>query len=184
MKKTTFNNSNPNYKGKQDLNKNNIENKSIYHDSIIQQNISLHITNIGQNLKETIENKLVADNEGKCVEQGYIKKGSIQLLTYSGSLLEGDSVHYTVVFKCQCCFPVEGMLIDCIVKEITKAGITAYYEHDTPSPIIVSIARDHSSQSSSFLEAKIGDKILVKVIGQRFQKNDEHISVIAEISNK
>jgi hypothetical protein len=50
-----------------------------------------------------------------------------------------------------------------------------------PSPVVVFIAKDHHYNSAMFNEVKDGDKINVKVIGQRFELNDKYISIIGEL---
>lgn len=73
------------------------------------------------------------------------------------------------------------MLISCIAKNITKAGIRGESANDVPSPVIVFIAKDHHYNISYFNEVKEGDKITVRVIGQRFELNDKYVSVIGEL---
>ena len=72
-------------------------------------------------------------------------------------------------------------MIDCVAKNITKAGIRAESIDDVPSPIIVFIAKDHHYAMPKFSEYKEGDKLTVQVIGQRFELNDKYISIIATI---
>ena len=72
------------------------------------------------------------------------------------------------------------MIISCIAKNITKAGIRAKID-DKFNPLIIFIARDHNYRSNKFSEIKENDEIKVRVLGQRFELNDEHISVIAEL---
>ena len=43
------------------------------------------------------------------------------------------------------------------------------------------LAKDHHFNSTQFAEVKEGDKINVRVIGQRFELNDKYISIIAEL---
>jgi hypothetical protein len=88
---------------------------------------------------------------------------------------------FEVVFECDICFPVEGSLISCVAKNITKAGIRAESASDVPSPIVVFIAKDHHYSSAYFSEIKEGDKITIRVIGQRFELNDKYISIIGEL---
>jgi hypothetical protein len=76
---------------------------------------------------------------------------------------------------------VEGMLIQCVAKNITKAGIRAESANEVPSPVVVFIAKDHHFNNEYFADVKEGDKINVRVIGQRFELNDKYISIIAEI---
>ena len=73
------------------------------------------------------------------------------------------------------------MLISCFAKNITKAGIRGESANDVPSPVIVFIAKDHHYNISYFNEVKEGDKITVRVIGQRFELNDKYVSVIGEL---
>lgn len=155
---------------------------SIYSRSIITRNIALQITVIGQNLKQVIEEYISFHYEGKCVVEGYIKPNSTKIITYSsGTIKRGNFVSFDIVFECELCFPVEGTIIHCIAKTNTKAGITAESADEKPSPVIVFVARDHHYSSSYFNEIKEGDRINIKVIGQRFELNDKYISIIGEL---
>jgi DNA-directed RNA polymerase subunit E'/Rpb7 len=156
--------------------------QSIYSRALITRNIVLPITAIGKNIKETIEQNIKASFEGKCIVEGYIKENSSKIITYSSGLItNGYLISFEVVFECEICFPVEGMLIYCIAKNITKAGIRAESYNDSPSPIVVFVAKDHHFNSAHFADVKEGDKIIVRVIGQRFELNDKYISIIGEL---
>ena len=72
------------------------------------------------------------------------------------------------------------MEIECIAKNITKAGIRAELDMDK-TPAIIFIARDHHYINKMFNEVEEGDHISVKIIGQRFELNDTNISAIAEL---
>jgi hypothetical protein len=73
------------------------------------------------------------------------------------------------------------MLIPCVAKNITKAGIRAESATDFPSPIVVFVAKDHHYNVPNFGDIKEGDKINVRVIGQRFELNDKYVSIIGEL---
>lgn len=155
---------------------------SIYSRCLITRNITLPITAIGKNIKETIEQNVSIHFEGKCIVEGYVKVGSIKVITFSsGIIARGTHVLFQVVFECDICFPVEGMLISCVAQNVTKAGIKASSAEETPSPIIVFIARDHNFNNSMFSEIKVDDKFNVRVIGQRFELNDKYVSIIGEL---
>jgi DNA-directed RNA polymerase subunit E'/Rpb7 len=157
---------------------------SIYSRCLITRNVTLPIVAIGKNIKENIENVITANFEGKCIIEGYIKPHSSKIITYSSGIINrGINISFEVIFECDICFPVEGMLISCIAKNITKAGIRAESSDEVPSPIIVFIAKDHHFNNSFFSEIKEGDKINVRVIGQRFELNDKFISIIGELVN-
>ena len=152
----------------------------IFMPSMITKKVLLPMSSIGSNIKPILEQLISTQVEGKCIVEGYIKPGSVKILTFSNGMLNADNVVFEVVFECLVCSPVEGMLIDVISKNITKAGIRAEYDTQ-PSPIEVFIARDHHYKSSYFASIKEGDKIKARVIGQRYELNDKYISIIAEL---
>ena len=156
--------------------------QTVYSRCLLTRKIVLPITTIGKNLKETLEENIQFSFEGKCVVEGYVKPNSSKIITHSsGTIQRGNLVSFEVVFECDVCFPVEGMNIQCIAKNITKAGIRAVSANVVPTPIIVFMAKDHHYSSSYFNEIQEGDKIVVRVIGQRFELNDKYISIIGEL---
>lgn len=156
---------------------------SLYSHSIITRKVDLSCVNIGRNLMQTFDAYIKTHYEGKCSVEGYIKPGSINIISYSAGKAYGDVVSFNVVFDCDICSPVEGMHIMCNSVNITKAGIRAE-STESPSPVVVFIARDHYYDNDTFNSVKEGDKILIRVIGARFELNDTKISVIAELMGK
>ena len=153
----------------------------IYHNTMITKKVSVPISNIGKNLSETLENIIRSDSEGKCIAEGYVKPRSTKILTYSSGLINSDTIIFEVVMECMICHPVEGMHIDCEIKNITRAGIRAE-TRDMPSPVVIFVARDHNT-SNKYSNLSENQEITVRVIGQRFELNDKYISIIAEIIN-
>jgi hypothetical protein len=154
--------------------------KNIYNQLLITRTIPINIINIGSTIKETLGKAIAAQIEGKCIVDGYIKPNSVEIITFSSGLVMGSNVIFEVVIQCEVCSPVEGMLIKCVAKHINKAGIRAEI-NESPSPVVIFIARDHNYASPLFAEVKENDEIKVRVIGQRFELNDKYISIIAEI---
>jgi len=153
----------------------------IYNLSIITKQVSVSITNIGDNIKTTLEEKIKNNIEGVCIVEGFVKPNSSKIITYSSGKLRGSNVIFEVVLECLICCPVEGMHINCVVKNITEtAGIRAE-TLDNPSPLVIYIARDHHYNMKYFSQVKENQQIVVKVIGQRYELNDKYISVIAEL---
>ena len=158
--------------------------KNVYNKCQITKKIMLPITAIGQNLLSTLENTITEMICGKCIVDGYVKPGSIQIISYTCGTLKNSKVLFDVVFNCDVCFPVAGMKLKCIAKNITKAGIRAESSEDdgNQSPFILYIARDHSFTSDVFNSMKVGQEFVAKVIDQRFELYDNYISIIGEIS--
>ena len=91
-------------------------------------------------------------------------------------------IEFQVVFECLICQPVEGMLIDCKVKTITKAGIHAeVIDNEGNIPLTIFVARDHHISDKFFSNIKDNATIKVSTIGTRFELNDPYISVIAKL---
>jgi DNA-directed RNA polymerase subunit E'/Rpb7 len=165
----------PRYKKKQQIENN------IYTRSLITRSISIPIVSVGKNIQETIEKFVSLNYEGKCVVEGFIKINSCKIVTHSSGLIKGTNIIFEVVFECQICCPVEGMLLQCVAINITKAGIRAESSDEAPSPIVVFITRDHHYMMQYFSTIEEGTKFTARVIGQRFELNDKYVSIIAEL---
>jgi len=155
--------------------------KQIYSRSLITESISLPIVAIGRNIKQTLERTISSIVEGKCIVEGYVKPSSVKIITHSSGTIKGDKILFDIVYECEVCFPVAGMLLNCIAKDTTKAGIRAESSDEIPSPFILFVARDHHFLNDYFNSIKIGDKFVARIIAQRFELNDKYISIIAEI---
>ena len=148
--------------------------------NIMTRRVKLPFQIIGNNLKQVLQDSLREKMEGKCVNEGYIKPDTINIITYSSGVIVANDVIFDVMFESEVCRPVEGQKFRCMIKNITKAGIRA--ERSTiRSPVVIFIARDHHFQSKYFSSLKEGEEITIRVIGQRFELNDKYISIIASL---
>ena len=155
----------------------------VYNQAILTKKIIIPITSVGKNIRNILEKVITSKYEGRCDIDGYIKIGSSRIITYSSGILKGSDIIFETVFECLVCYPVEGMLIQCLVKNVTKAGIRAEIPEgpDEISPVVIFIARDHHLSSTYFSSVQPGQSVQVRVIGSRFELNDKYVSVIAEL---
>jgi DNA-directed RNA polymerase subunit E'/Rpb7 len=154
----------------------------VYIQSLLTMKVVLPIVEVGKNMKENLEKIISRRNEGKCIAEGFIRPGSIKVVRYSSGNVMGQYVEFETVFECMICHPVEGMLIECDVKTITKAGIHAEVVDSAGAvPITAFIARDHHFNVQNFSEIKENAKIVVRVIGTRYELNDPYICVIGKL---
>lgn len=153
--------------------------KGIYMLHVITRNVHIPFEFVGSNLKEILQKKLERELEGKCSVEGYIKPNSVRVMNYSSGILKSGNVVFDVVIECLVCNPVENMKFKVVVRNITKAGIRA--DSGSNSPVDVFIARDHFYNNKYFNSVSVGDEIIVRVIGQRYEIYDPRISVIAEL---
>ena len=150
--------------------------------SVLTSKVSLSICEVGRNVKQNLERVISSRTENKCIAEGFIKPNSIQVISYSSGTVNGDSIEFQTVFECKICNPVEGMIIECVAKTITKAGVHAeVVDEQGVVPLTVFIARDHHASDKLFASVKEDAKITVRVIGTRFELNDPYICVIGKI---
>ena len=153
----------------------------LYMLQVITRKISLPFISVGSNIKELLQKKAINELEGKCSIEGFIKPNSVRLINYSSGIIKSDYVLFDVVIECLICCPVEGMRFKVNINSITKAGIRASAGEN--SPVDVFIARDHHYDNKYFNSVKVNDKVTIRVIGQRYEINDNKIAIIAELMN-
>lgn len=157
-------------------------NSNIYTKVLLNQNINLEFNNINNNIKSKLEEIIKNKIEGKCIEEGFVKKESVKLLSFSGGELYSKYVSFQTLFECFVTNPVESMKLDCIVRSITKVGLRAELD-DINNPFAIFIARDHHYNNELFSSIKLNDIIKIRVIGQRYELYDNNISIIAELQD-
>lgn len=153
-----------------------------YISSVLSMKIVLSINEIGKNIKQNLENKIVSKTEGKCIVEGYIRPDSVHILTYSSGKVSGGNVEFHTTFECMVCHPVDGMLVKCLCKTITKAGIHAeVVDKKGNIPITVFIAREHHFANNVFEHVVENNKLVVSIIGVRFELNDPNICALGTL---
>lgn len=157
----------------------------VYTKSMLTKKMSLGMNQIGKNIKSNLEKSISKSIQGKCSPEGFIKPDSIRVNSYSSGVIDNEQINFDTVYECMVCHPVEGMIIECTSKTITKAGIHGQVIDDAGNvPIHVFIARDHFHNDKRFNDVEENQKILVRVIGIRFELNDPYIVCMAELVNE
>jgi DNA-directed RNA polymerase subunit E'/Rpb7 len=145
----------------------------VYNKSLLSRKIYIPFKKVNKNIKELLEKNIKKEIEGKCTIEGFVKPNSTIVLRYSSGLLVEDLITFDVVFECLICCPVEGMNIKCI-------GIRAIIDGDI-SPVVIYVTKDHHYDNNYYNSLNEEDEIKVTVIGQRYELNDNQVSVIGKI---
>lgn len=155
----------------------------VYIKSLLNIKVYLKMNEVGKNIKQNLERMISKQTEGKCIPEGFIKPGSIKIITYSAGVVNNEKIEFQVAFDAMVCNPVEGMLIECVVKTITKAGIHAEVIDDETGeiPIVAFVARDHNYSNKQFSSVKENMKVTIRVVGSRFELFDKNIWVIGTL---
>jgi hypothetical protein len=156
-----------------------VQDTKLYVTSLLHHKIKVPFNKIGNNMDVYFKKYAERELEGKCRKEGYIRPSSSSIVNYSTGLLKGDSVVYDVIYSVDACFPYENMELMCKIKNITKIGIRGVIS-DNYNPIVLFISREHNA-NKNFEDYEEGQTIRIRVIGHRFELNDEFISVIGEI---
>jgi DNA-directed RNA polymerase subunit E'/Rpb7 len=140
---------------------------------------SIPLDKFEENLNNYVLQKIKNSVEEKCIEDGYVKKDSVKLLTLSCGVFHSDKVKYTATYECLVCLPVEGMPIRCVAKSISNGGIRAVIADEEVSPVVIFVARETTEVDLSIY--KEGDVFEAIVYGVQYELNDTFVSVLAII---
>lgn len=167
-----------NYKPRQ---QNKSSDYSVYVRNMISTKVHLKMSEIGDTTKQNLERKIKQRMEGKCIPEGFVEPRTLKLVTYSSGVVKLNLVEFQVVFECSICNPVEGQIVECTTKTITKAGIHAEVMAGQTIPMKIFIARDHNYANRQFGSIKENEQIKVRIIGKRYELNDPYIVAIASL---
>jgi len=158
-------------------------NAEIFTRSIISTKVVLPFHLVGKNYVEILRAKIAEKVEGRCIADGYIRGKSVEIVQHSAGKLHMENVEFQVVYACDVCLPVEGMILECKSKTITqKAGIHAECVVDGVAVITVFVSKEDNATHPKFRDITEPDMTLtVKVVGVIFELNDQTVTVIADL---
>jgi len=148
----------------------------------LTKSIGLEPNEINNAINETLLRKLKYTVEGKCIKEGYVMPGSVEITSRSAgksllSQFNGNFIYY-IKYTANICNPLEGDIIEAEVTNINKMGIIATGGEGNPPPLNILLAKQHHMDNDRFDKIKIGFSVNVKVIGKRFDSGEGHISII------
>jgi DNA-directed RNA polymerase subunit E'/Rpb7 len=153
---------------------------SLYIKSRIHKKVLLPFTKVNKNIQDTLQEIITNQIAGKCIVEGYVKDEKVSIISYSSGLIKGgDHVEFNVLVECFIFYPVAGMTLKCIAKDVTKAGVRAESGENIKSPFVLFIARDQYYNNVFFKTIVTGTIFIATVIATRFELDDEKISIIA-----
>lgn len=154
-----------------------------YIKTILVQDVVVEGSKLNKNINNTISSILQNKIEKRCLDKGYVKENSINIIKrsagmFSGSLFNG-SVKYRVVFSCDLCNPSKGNMIKCRVIKVNELGLRG-----TVGPIRVIVAKQFQDDVTVFKNIKEGDEIDVVILDKKFDLNSPFIEVAAKIDEE
>ena len=147
------------------------------------EKIKLEPAFISSSYKDEVLKRLKTKVEGICTKHGYIRPDSVEIYKVCSGRVEliglNGSTIFDVYFWADVCNPLLGSVLKCRVSNINKFGILV----EAGDIIEAIVAKNSVSiQSDVDLEkVRIGDDVMIEVVGKKYELNDKKISLIARI---
>ena len=165
-----------------DNNNNQALDNDIYFKSILEKNVVIQPKMFIMGFDRAITAQLRDDVEGLCIMPGYIKPGSVKVVSRSkGYSIPGNfngNIQYKVKYEAEICNPPKDMVVSCKVLDINKMGILA-----KAYPLEIIIIKELHQNKTDFSKIKVGDIIDIKVIEKKFVFKDKKIDVIGVLAS-
>jgi DNA-directed RNA polymerase subunit E'/Rpb7 len=152
----------------------------MYNTVYLDERVALTPSELGNitsadSVNEMLAKKLKAKHEGKCNANGYVKPGSLAILSRSMGVAENGrftgNLLYDTKVKCDVFYPVGGIQMEAVVIKVNKMG--AYVHFDEAIRIL--LPRDLHVGNVEFDSIEEGKNVLVRLERSRFQANDPYI---------
>ena len=156
--------------------------KDVYFKSVLTSNVVIKPQMFLMGFDNAILKQLKKNIEGYCMMVGYIRPGSVKLLSRSKGYstpgnFNGD-IEYSVEYEADVCNPIKDQNIKCVVLDINKMGILA-----KATPLEIIIIKELHKNKNQFSKIKVGDTIDIKVIEKKFVFRDRKIDVIGILAS-
>jgi DNA-directed RNA polymerase subunit E'/Rpb7 len=157
---------------------------NLYTTNILDYRYHLQAEEFGYDPDEIFLSKLKKEIEGRCIREGYVKIGSIRIL--SRSLGRINQAYFTglpvydIKFQAEICNPPIGSIIECVVKDQTKMGLVCQI-NDQDNPLDIVIPSQWHFDNKKYIMIEPDMKIKVKVARKRHENGDNNIQIVASL---
>lgn len=156
---------------------------NIFMRMLLNDKVKLEPAFLSKRYKEEVLRRLKLRLEGVCSRHGFIKPNSIQLHKVCMGKVElvslNGNVQFDVSFYADICNPLIGSVIKSKVLNVNKFGILA--EAEGVVEIIIAKNSIGIQSEIDLNRVRIGDELLIEVVGKKFELNDKKISLIGRV---
>ena len=155
---------------------------------LLTTSINVDMKNIKGDINELLYKLLKKKYEGVCNKDGYIQKGSLQIVNRSiGSVKTINNTSYIVyeiTYKANKYSPVKGTKLDITINSITKMGIIGFLkdkDDDTieNSPFIVIVPREYF-EDDNVDDYEVNSELKVQIEDSRIKYMSKNIQIVAK----
>jgi DNA-directed RNA polymerase subunit E'/Rpb7 len=156
---------------------------NIFMRMLLTDKIKLEPAFLSKRYKDEVLRRLKLKLEGICSRHGFIKPNSIEIYKVCMGKVElvslNGNVLFDVSFYAEICNPLIGSVIKSKVMNVNKFGILAEAEGVVEIIIAKNSVGIHSEVDLN--KIRIGDDVLVEVVGKKFELNDKKIALIGRV---
>ena len=155
---------------------------------LLTTSINVDMKNIKGDINELLYKLLKKKYEGVCNKDGYIQKGSLQIVNRSiGSVKTINNTSYIVyeiTYKANIYSPVKGTKLDITINSITKMGIIGFLKDNDDdtienSPFIVIVPREYF-EDSNVDNYEVNNELKVQIEDSRIKYMSKNIQIVAK----
>ena len=155
---------------------------------LLTTSINVDMKNIKGDINELLYKLLKKKYEGVCNKDGYIQKGSLQIVNRSiGSVKTINNTSYIVyeiTYKANIYSPVKGTKLDITINSITKMGIIGFLKDNDDdtienSPFIVIVPREYF-EDSNVDDYEVKSELKVQIEDSRIKYMSKNIQIVAK----
>ena len=163
------------------------EKTNIYTKVLLTRSVSLECKHINAKLTNTLLHILNSTVNGKCIDEGYVIKGSVKIIKRSSGIYDkynnDGNFKYNIHYNVLICRPHKEDIISFEVSDINKAGIIGVKSVVDKYNINIKVIIPTEYFKINKLDIKtinIGDILFCQVVAIRFKYNDNSILVISK----
>lgn len=156
---------------------------NIFMRMLLTDKVKLEPAFLSKKFKDEVLRRLKAKLEGVCSRHGFIRPNSIDIYKICMGKIElvslNGNVQYDVSFYADICNPLIGSVIKSKVMNVNKFGVLA--EAEGVVEIIIAKNSVGIQSEVDLNKIRIGDEVLVEVVGKKFELNDKKIALIGRV---
>ena len=154
---------------------------------LLTTSINVDMKNIKGDINELLYKLLKKKYEGVCNKDGYIQKGSLQIVNRSiGSVKTINNTSYIVyeiTYKANIYSPVKGTKLDITINSITKMGIIGFLKDNDDdtienSPFIVIVPKEYF-EDDNVDDYDVNSQLKVQIEDSRIKYMSKNIQIVA-----
>lgn len=163
-------------------------NKTIFQKQLLQNKVVLKAHEINpRNIGAMVLSKLRKKIGNKCINEGYVKKDTIQIINRSIGIINSHfldgSIEYNIQYEAEVCRPKEADILKAYVDKINDYGISAKVYSAPFLEIVVPKQLQPDPDIFEKIDRNTEEHIdiIIKIVGMDYELNSNKIIVIAEL---